>query len=87
LGIFNDPIDLYIVRKIGAGNAFNLAILVTGVLTVLSPLLIQSGIYIYIFGRFIEGVFEVSDYNIYYIIFSFQPRPNLELASRQHIFY
>lgn len=53
------------VDKLGPANMYSLAMFGTGILTIASPALIQAGIHIYIVGRFLEGVFEVSRGIIY----------------------
>ena len=61
-GLLTAPLSAIIVKKLGAANTLSLAIGMTGLISVLSPFLIQHGLYIFVIGRFLEGVTEVKYY-------------------------
>lgn len=62
LGMLTAPLWVISVMKLGAANTLGLAIGMTGLISMLSTFLIQFGWYIFVIGRFLEGVTEVQYY-------------------------
>lgn len=49
----------YLGTKIGGVTVYGLGIMMTAILTVLSPFAIRTNLYLFAAGRFAEGLFEV----------------------------
>lgn len=65
-GLLFSPCGGLLATKFGGVKTFGLGICVTGLLTMVSPLLLKLNFFIYLVGRFMEGISEVC-YNKRYI--------------------
>lgn len=63
-GYFFSPIGGLLANKYGGVNIFGFGMLMTGALTIVSPILMKWHLYAYLVGRFTEGLFEVSHLSI-----------------------
>lgn len=59
-GYAASPLVVIVQRKYGAVNTFGAGIALTGLLTIVSPVLIKWNLKAYLVARIFEGLFEVS---------------------------
>lgn len=52
----------YFVKKIGGCTSYGIGLAVPAVLCILSPFFLNVNFYIFLIGRFLEGIFEASIY-------------------------
>lgn len=53
------PLGAFLANKFGAATGYGIGIAATGLLTILTPFLIDLNWRVYLAARFLEGVFEV----------------------------
>lgn len=55
-GVFGSSLAI----RIGGTRMFGIALTLTAVITILTPVILRTNFYLFCFGRFFEGVLEVS---------------------------
>lgn len=54
------PLGAFVSSKLGGATASGAGIALTGLFTVITPLIIKWNLVLYLVVRFMEGIFEVS---------------------------
>ena len=62
--ILTQVIGGWLACKYGGKNLFGIGIAVTAAVTVITPFLARTSVYLLVIGRIVEGLFEVTSFQI-----------------------